>query len=53
MVTMEILEFISYISLTVLSVYGLVVFRRFGRHMAELDELKEELRKCVEEEKCG
>jgi hypothetical protein len=31
-----ILEFITYVLLTSLSVYGLVVFRRFDKHMTEL-----------------
>ena len=51
--TVEILGTIAYISLTALSLYGLFVFRRFYKHMEELDELKDEIRKCLEDERCG
>lgn len=50
MTATEVMGFIACLSLTALSVYGLVVFRRFSRNLAEMEA---ELRKCVEEERNG
>ena len=52
MMATEVMGFIACLSLTALSLYGLFVFRRFYKHMAELDELQEEIRKCLEDERC-
>ncbi len=49
----EVMGFIACLSLTALSVYGLVVMRKFDKQIAEQEALNEKLRKRLKEWRNG